>query len=198
YKAHAFLGSGSVVDGWRVKALAPAAPAPGSVQLLLGVILGATVVAGVGYGLETALGSDLSAGPALWLFLGVLAFSLLPFAAAGWSSFGAFLSAVATLAGLSLLYCLWHALFIELMPALDAPASTLRLAVAGTGFAALFVLSAALARAPSGALARTLHPHLFAGFYLDEIFTRLTFRLWPARSLPAPANSAARQAFNEV
>jgi NAD(P)H-quinone oxidoreductase subunit 5 len=34
---------------------------------------------------------------------------------------------------------------------------------------------------PQGTLARKLYPWLFAGLYLDELFTRLTFRVWPAR-----------------
>lgn len=34
---------------------------------------------------------------------------------------------------------------------------------------------------PDGRLARELQPLLFAGLYLDELFTRVTFRLWPPR-----------------
>ena len=30
-------------------------------------------------------------------------------------------------------------------------------------------------------LAQRLHHWFYAGFYLDEIFTRFTFRVWPAR-----------------
>ena len=33
---------------------------------------------------------------------------------------------------------------------------------------------------PRGRLAAWLYPAAFGGFYLDERFTRLTFRLWPA------------------
>ena len=47
------------------------------------------------------------------------------------------------------------------------------------GFTCLFVLQAALQARPQGRLARALYPRLFAGFYLDELFTRLTFRIWP-------------------
>ncbi len=32
---------------------------------------------------------------------------------------------------------------------------------------------------PAGAVARALYPHAVAGFHLDELFTRLTFRVWP-------------------
>jgi NAD(P)H-quinone oxidoreductase subunit 5 len=53
-------------------------------------------------------------------------------------------------------------------------------------FVVLFVLQGALRARPHGTLARKLYPWLFAGLYLDEVFTRLTFHVWPAR-LPARA-----------
>jgi NAD(P)H-quinone oxidoreductase subunit 5 len=197
YKAYAFLGSGSVVDGWRVKALSPAVPAPGIRQVFLGTAMGIAVVVVVGAAMETALGAQAGTGPALWLFLGVLGFSLLPFTATAFRSAGAFLGALATVTALVAVYCLWHALFIKLLPSVDAAPSTLRLGVAAAGFIGLFGLAAALARSPAGPLARALHPHLFAGFYIDDIFTRLTFRLWPARSIPSRTNRAMKRAFNE-
>jgi NAD(P)H-quinone oxidoreductase subunit 5 len=197
YKAYAFLGSGSVVDGWRVKALSPVVPAPGIRQLLLGTAMGVAVVVVVGTAMERLLGTQAGTGPALWLFLGVLGLSLLPFTAAAWRSVGAFLAALATVTVLVAVYCLWHALFIKLLPSVDADPTMLRLGVAAAGFISLFGLAAALARSPSGPLARALHPHLFAGFYIDDIFTRLTFRLWPARSIPSQANRAAKRAFSE-
>jgi NAD(P)H-quinone oxidoreductase subunit 5 len=197
YKAYAFLASGSVVDGWRVKGLSPMVPAPGIWQMLLGTALGVAVVMGIGAAMKSLLGTDAGTGPALWLFLGVLGFSLLPFTAAAWRSVGAFLGALAMAAGLAVVYCLWHALFIQLLPAVDAAPSTLRLGIATAGFASLFVLAAALARSPSGPLARALHPHLFAGFYIDDVFTRLTFRLWPVRAIRHRADPAVEKVFNE-
>ena len=59
-------------------------------------------------------------------------------------------------------------------------------------FALLFVVQTVVRVAPHGRLARWLYPRAFAGFYLDEIFTRLTFALWPPRIAPvAPARIAA-------
>jgi NAD(P)H-quinone oxidoreductase subunit 5 len=57
-------------------------------------------------------------------------------------------------------------------------------------FVVLFAVQGAVRARPQGALARRLYPWLFAGLYLDELFTRLTFRLWPAR---LPARPAAQQ-----
>jgi len=53
--------------------------------------------------------------------------------------------------------------------------------IAGVGFAVLFVVRSVLIARPSGRLARALHPWLYAGLYLDESFTRLTFLVWPPR-----------------
>ena len=61
----------------------------------------------------------------------------------------------------------------------------------------LFLVQGAVRVQPQGALARWLYPKLFAGLYLDELFTRLTFRLWPARvpaMPPAPATLATAAA----
>ena len=55
------------------------------------------------------------------------------------------------------------------------------------------VVQGAVRAYPQGALARWLYPRLFAGLYLDELFTRLTFRLWPAR-VPAMPGTLARPA----
>ena len=36
---------------------------------------------------------------------------------------------------------------------------------------------------PAGHTARTLHAWAFAGFHLDELFTRATFLLWPPKHI---------------
>jgi NAD(P)H-quinone oxidoreductase subunit 5 len=56
----------------------------------------------------------------------------------------------------------------------------------------LFVVQGAVRAHPQGALARGLYPWLFAGLYLDEVFTRLTFRVWPAR-LPEKSTAPLQQ-----
>ena len=55
-------------------------------------------------------------------------------------------------------------------------------------FVGLYLLQALILARPQGALSQRLYPLAFAGFYLDEYFTRLTFRLWPVRS-PQPLTS---------
>jgi NAD(P)H-quinone oxidoreductase subunit 5 len=66
------------------------------------------------------------------------------------------------------------------------------------GFMLLFLISATVSVWPQGRFAQRLQPHLFAGLYLDELFTRFTFRIWPvrlpdtARNLP-PTTTGALQ-----
>ena len=47
------------------------------------------------------------------------------------------------------------------------------------GLIALFLVQTILQAAPNGLLARLIQPYLHSGMYLDDWFTRVTFRLWP-------------------
>ena len=68
-------------------------------------------------------------------------------------------------------------------PLFDA-ASSVQLAVVVVSFGALYALQLALRFNPGGALSWKLYPAAFGGFYLDEAFTRMTFKLWPPKDLP--------------
>ncbi len=49
---------------------------------------------------------------------------------------------------------------------------------------------------PLGSSATALYPWFYAGLYLDEVFTRATFRLWPATPISnASQRRDASQAF---
>ena len=48
-------------------------------------------------------------------------------------------------------------------------------------FALLFGAQSLIRARPHGAVASRLYPWFYAGLYLDEWFTRLTFRIWPAK-----------------
>ena len=90
-------------------------------------------------------------------------------------------------------YALGHAVFTTLAPDMHgSPTMDLvRLAIVAIAFGALYVVQAMIATQPASGLARALYPACFAGFYLDEIWTRLTFRLWPPRTLAVAPHSAA-------
>ena len=85
-------------------------------------------------------------------------------------------------------YLLWHQAAAWI---LDTPLTQAPLLLTGLAlllFVGLYLLQALILARPQGALSQRLYPLAFAGFYLDEYFTRLTFRLWPVRS-PQPLTS---------
>jgi NAD(P)H-quinone oxidoreductase subunit 5 len=103
---------------------------------------------------------------------------------AGWSAaIGTVLRGV----GVTALYFGWHAAGARMLPSAPDSVSSLGWIFVVSGFALLFALQALLQARPAGRLARALQPRLFAGLYLDEVFTRMTFRVWPPRFNPAPA-----------
>lgn len=180
YKASSFLRSGSVVELWRARNLAPAKREPTSfVRLVLVAVLGAAVTTG---GLSAARAMGLAVGPwaALLTTVGLTA-ALLPTLARA-SEFGArhLLSTSLASVGLTAFFAGVHALS-ELVWTVEgsSTAPTAAWVVAASGFAALFVTQIMLLHRPNGLLARELHPLLFGGLYLDEIFTRLALRVWP-------------------
>jgi NAD(P)H-quinone oxidoreductase subunit 5 len=163
YKAHAFLDAGGAVARWRISALAlPTLPRVGR-----GLVAAAALTAGVllvGGGVREV---------ALAVMLGL---------------------ALAPLGGVRLLFVVVvavasHVAVGEVLPA-AAPSwtTTLGWAVVMIGFAALYLVQAVMQARPTGAVTRALQPRLFAGLYLDERFTRLSFRIWP----PRPAAATAR------
>ncbi|QDV08088.1 NADH-quinone oxidoreductase subunit 12 [Planctomycetes bacterium Poly30] len=183
YKAHAFLSSGSTVEIWRAQSLLEKAPAtrPGqfaqataiSLAAVASVSLAVHALGGGGFGLDLA-------GSVLTL---VAALAFVPAIAGGLAEGTSALSKVMLQVGLLVgLYFGWHAIASDALPwTARATAEDPAWLLFGGGFVALFIVQSILRVAPSGALARRLHPSLFAGFYLDELFTRMTFRVWPPR-----------------
>jgi NAD(P)H-quinone oxidoreductase subunit 5 len=198
YKAHAFLGAGGVVEQNRLQQMTlPVRP------LRLGpVLLGAALAAVLVGGAAWSWGLRPVHAPALWAMAGILALALAPMLAgppvqrSGVGRVGGLLLPGAVAFLLAMAYFGQHSLasrWLDLQAAGQPPAPAL---VAGVlaAFALLFAVQAAVRAFPQGALARRLYPWLFAGFYLDELFTRLTFRVWPARGPASPAAAAAKRA----
>jgi NAD(P)H-quinone oxidoreductase subunit 5 len=182
YKGHAFLGSGGAVDSWRAAALAPRSEPISPRSLSGGVALAVAVVATVSsVGAMWAPARETAAGPLLGL---VLVLALAPFLARGVErGLGGLVGVLAGALVVATLYVGGHLAAERLFPALAAP-SVEGLAVLTSGLTVLFVVQAVLQAWPRGWLARALHPWLFAGLYLDDVFTRSMFRIWPPR-LPA-------------
>ena len=75
----------------------------------------------------------------------------------------------------------WHVVFELIAPWINPPTKTPQImwdiVVGGMSF--LFVVQTVLQTSPDGRVANWLQPHLLAGLYIDDWFTRMTFRLWP-------------------
>ena len=192
YKAHAFLGAGGAVEQNRLRQMAPSAPPLGAATWGLSALVGMAVVAGA----ALAWGVKPAAEPALWAMGGILALALAPLLTGPLLRAGV-LGALLGLAGaclVALAYFGLHAVFSGWLgvSGTGTPGAALVVWVLAC-FGLLFVVQGAVKVWPRGVLARWLYPTLFAGLYLDELFTRLTFRLWPARvpalpgALPKPA-----------
>ncbi|MEO8704222.1 MAG: NADH-quinone oxidoreductase subunit L [Kofleriaceae bacterium] len=177
YKAHTFLSAGSVVQQWRSSHLVHSPPAR-LWHLVAGAIV-VTVAVAPFYAATAIPTGHLSStiGPLAF----VLGLSFAPMMgrsiAAGWRAFSLTLLLAV---GASASYFGWHVVFEEVAPLIStAPPSKLlwTIVIAGLGF--LFLIQSVLQTRPHGRFANWIQPHLLSGFYIDDWFTRWTFRLWP-------------------
>lgn len=191
YKAHAFLSASGAVHRARSDDLLPAiGDATGWTKPLLGALLALVLVEGalLVYGiLPWAASVNMAATLVLALGIAPLLVDVwrIPMVPAARS--------VLSAAGVVLLYLVWHTLFSRLIPAHHASVPGLVLWVAAV-FVGFFLAQVWIASRPRGMRADRLHSVVFAGFYLDEKVTRLTFRLWPI-SLQRPPSSPQASAF---
>ena len=195
YKAHAFLAAGTTVDAWRVKALSGPRP-PVAFGRLLGAsaLVFAAVVGTVWVGRVVFVSqapSPITASLAVVVGLSLTPLVVRAVGRGAHVLFGVVVRGI----GVGALYLLAHAGAARLVRFPEAPETLVAPAVLIAGFVLLFVAQMILEHRPDSGLARALRPRLFAGFYLDEIFTRLTFRIWPPRrpttALASPALRAA-------
>lgn len=191
YKAHAFLGAGSAVAQQRVASMAPRARHFGFAVLLAAGAVSLTALAG---GLSLA-GVDVFGQPAHWFPITLLGLALPSFLLRFPERINGRVFLTVTAAGVGVVVCFaaGHAAFARLLPPAPGPAPASAAACAVASLAVLFATHAWLRQRPESAAALWLHPRAFAGFYLDELFTRLTFRLWPAK-LPVSSPAAAAPA----
>jgi NAD(P)H-quinone oxidoreductase subunit 5 len=186
YKAHAFLSAGETVSAARQQDFYPMpgharSPAWYSAALFFSLVLIAASFATwqswmpeLELTFAALLILAMGLAPLLWLEPGV---SPRLFARGG-----------LRVLALTQLYLLWHYLFSGIAPA-SGPAMPGLLAWAVLAISALYLMQVWLRTHPSGRLASVLYPWVYCGFYLDETFTRLTFRLWPLRLTPVQART---------
>lgn len=182
YKAHAFLASGETVADTRRRHLFPAS-APRSPESLLAARLAAAPLAVAIVGLSAMAWQQVSSHAALpevaMVVVGLGLAALLW--QEDWRGMGRGMVAVILL---TQVYIGWHAAFGALVAPASAPAPVWLVCWTMACFTLLYAVQAWLLAYPDGSFSRALYPWAYAGFYLDERYTRLTFRIWPV-SLPA-------------
>ncbi len=186
YKAHAFLSSGRVVEQQTRRAMAPAVAPAGVLAWASSAALGALLVAAILLIPGMRAAADARLIPAAL----ILALAVAPlFARAGAPGRLSRVATIGVAIGVIALYVGLHTLFEGLLApiATNGAVRWLPIVMVSTGFAALFITQVIIATYPHGSIARALFPACFAGLYLDEVFTRLTFRLWPPRSTAVAA-----------
>ncbi|MDU9400265.1 NADH-quinone oxidoreductase subunit L [Pseudomonas sp. zfem003] len=185
YKAHAFLTAGETVAQSRHQALYPSAPSPDLLSLVSALLL-----SGLALLLVKGAWDALWPGHALPLVaLAILAVGLAPWCLRR----GPLPYGVAMFVLLVGAYLLWHQAAAWLLRSTPTVAP-LPLTLLALGlFLGLYLVQALILTRPKGGLARRLYPLAFAGFYLDEHFTRLTFRLWAASPPQASSRVAGDQ-----
>ena len=186
YKAHAFLSAGDTVGVARSHDFFTD---PGTTRSLLWY-LGAFALSGLLVAGSATLWQVLLPTltlPPVALFIVALGLAPLVWLEQG-SRPALVLRGCALVLGLTQLYLLWHLLFSGLAPA-ASPVALPLVAWVVLSFCALYAAQAWLRCHPHGRLAETLYPWAYNGFYLDETFTRMTFKLWPARLSPIQAQT---------
>jgi NAD(P)H-quinone oxidoreductase subunit 5 len=175
YKAHAFLAASSAVRDARQRMMHDAF-APSVANLAAAPLAAGAVVATV---------QALLAASWPWWWSGVLALAWAPLlwlpargGAAGLRVGAAGAAGAAMAAALSLAACIAHALPFGIVDSPDNRAGIFAFA----GMALMYLCLATLRHRPQGLAA--WRRWSYAGFYVDEFFTRFALRLWPARWAP--------------
>ncbi len=178
YKAHAFLSSGTAVEVWRARAIAPPRQRP-SLARMFGV--SALVLASVAAG-YALIASTVGPYPSLVPLIIVVALSVTPLIVRAVEGGARPLrGAIVYGATAGVLYIAGHVVAHRLLPIPEPARVPFTWIIVVAGFVGLFVVQIVLEARPVGRLARALQPRLFVGLHLDEAFTRVTFRLWPPR-----------------
>jgi NAD(P)H-quinone oxidoreductase subunit 5 len=178
YKGHTFLSASSVVQQWRGSHLVHS-PRMRAWHLLGAAILLSLPVAPFFVATPVPTGQLPEwIGPMAL----VLALSFAPMVgralAAGWRAFWLVMTFTV---GATIAYFGWHVLFEQIAPEISTgPSMTdLRWQIVIGGLGALFLAQSFMQLSPNGRFSNWLRPHLDSGLYIDDWFTRVTFRVWP-------------------
>ncbi|RCS59303.1 NADH-quinone oxidoreductase subunit L [Parvibium lacunae] len=181
YKAYAFLNAGDTVYETRIKSQVPALPGKPSLWLITALLCVLAGIVTAGWLSGWPLAGQVSDFTSTHFFYLVLALAL-PSAlvprqtVSGLKLLGIWVLGVAALMGL---YTLWHSLVGHWVTPRTAALPAWQLILLVGLFGGLFLVNLAIQLQAHTPFMRKLYPHVFAGFYLDELFTRLTFLVWP-------------------
>lgn len=180
YKAHAFLGSGETVNQAKLKRMMPMKPKAGFPGLLLSGLCGLLVAT-----LGAVLWRTSSLSGALGFFcvpvVGLAIAGILSAVVSMRSQTASLILSTAAI-GISLIYFGFDSLFQNILPIAPSNLAQQRplLIFSVICFVLLYGIQMIVRVSPLGAIASALYSWFYAGLYLDELFTRATFRLWPA------------------
>ncbi len=192
YKAHAFLSASSVVQLSKLRMMSGRKP-PSLLSLLLAPIWALAIVA------VMQMMSASLVWP--WWWTGVMALAWAPLmwlprthdgasTRALWQMLGSTGTGTGMVAGLTALALLAHLLPLGVTDAPNAASGVL----AGMGMASMYLCLVALQLRPQ--TMATARRWSYAGFYLDELYTRLALWLWPARWMTTRDRTLANQPYD--
>jgi NAD(P)H-quinone oxidoreductase subunit 5 len=182
YKAHAFLTAGDAVRDALERQIVERTGRGSTRRTPVWPML-ALPIAGLATGGSAVLWHEAFGLPGVpWIALALLSCGL---ATLLWSPNGVaqpvWKRLLALLASVQIYLC-WHWVVGERIGVVAMPGSTALAAWSLLVFLALYSLQARVWLRQQHTPATRLYDWIYAGLYLDERFTRLTFRLWPARA----------------
>lgn len=180
YKAYAFLSAGTAVEEWRLSAMTARVSPSGRSVWASALAVMATASAVVALTAQVA-GRPVWGEPAVAVLSSLVALSTVPLLIRRAPGAAATAALAVRVGGVVMVYAAWHIAAERLLPSPVVSGVAAGWMVVGAAFVGLFVAKSILAWSPNGTFARAVQPWLFAGLYLDERFTRLTFLLWPPR-----------------
>ncbi len=191
YKAHAFLSAGSRVHEARLTALQPTVLAQGAphwLMLVCAPVLSLVGLTALFTWANTALGASVIAPG--WILILSLAWAPLLWLVSS-PRIGGLAKGLALVIGLGLVYLLMHWIVAPLgLSSQSLHSGWMVWAVVCS--ALLYVAQVILHGFRQSPLAEQAYPWVYGGFYLDEVFTRWTFRLWPVQMPRPPAGSSQK------
>jgi NAD(P)H-quinone oxidoreductase subunit 5 len=181
YKAYAFLSAGGAVATSQIKFMTPhAAPHSLTARVLSGFVgVGIVMIA------ATIWRVDIPSSLTLITMASILALALTPLLVIS-PKVNIFVMLSACL-GVALIYFGLHHLFIIGFDASQlahsgqatTPTETVLVMLVLALFFGLFIVQSVIRATPNSPFAKRLYPWFYGGLYLDELFTRVTFRLYP-------------------